>query len=236
MHILAWMYSQVEKYINKYVENYTELDTVHDFYRIKDINETRVNPMEQYTMATAEELGLKIGGIYSIINEPPIITLEVYYNDVSVIRGLWSRIRDKAIEYNVIVIVAKRLSSPEYKDEIDYYVRNRVVNNVSIFYKNGVNIGAIGFGYVRDAVWIGVNMTNSSREYVMKVVKLARQLVDDPKIPVVIQFKKLRGVSTLELRAKNNGNEYLNQQILLATSLIAVAISTAIIISRKLRK
>lgn len=229
------MYSQIMRRIREHVKNYTMLSTTNDFYKIKDINSTRVGPLKQYIMVAADKLGLKISNIYTFLDEPPIIVLPVYYDDVSLVKSLWSMIRDKAIKYSVIIVVAKRLSPPEYKDEIEHYVYS-VVDHRDIFYKNGVGVEAIGFGYAdRDAVWIDVNMTNPSREDVMKVVKLARQLVDDPKIPVVIQFKKLPG-TTYELRTRNKGGDYLSQELLLSTALIAVAISTAIIVVRRMRR
>jgi len=226
------MYSQIMRYVRLHLKNYTMLNSVNDFYKIKYLNETRVVPMKQYIMAVADELRLKISDVYTFIDEPPIIVLPLYYNDVSIVKTLWSMIRDKAIEYNVVVVVAKRLSPPEYKDKIEYYV-NKVVDNRDVFYKNGINIKAIGFGYVaRDSVWIDINMTNPSREDVMKVVRLARQLVDDPKIPIVIQFKILSG-STLELRNSSKGAEYLSQQFLLAIILMVVAVSLAIVLRKR---
>jgi hypothetical protein len=231
------MHSQIKKYINEYIENYTKIDSTHDFYKIKDINEARVNPMKKYIINATNELGLKIEDIYTIISEPPIIIIPTYYDSETVVRDLWSMIRDKAMEYNVIIVVAKRLSPPEYKDKIDYYVRNKVVKNALIFYKNGVKIGAIGFGYTHDAVWIGVNMTNPSKEYITKVVKLARQLVDDPKIPIVIQFKIIHGVSTLEeTLPESNGSTMFIQRTILATALIAIAASTTMVIIRRLKR
>jgi len=238
------LFKQTMKYIKRYFHNYsdfTNLDSVQAFNKIKDINESRFMPIKNYIKDIADELGLDIGKIHLLAGEPPIITLELYYTDDSVIEALWGRIRDKAIEYNVIIEIAKRMSPPEYMDEVDYYV-HEVVDHRDIFYKNGVDVVAIGFGYTyNDAVWIDVNMTNPSRDYVMKVVKLARQIVDDPRIPVVIQFKIMYD-RPLILKANkdndsntNNRDNTLNRDALI-TSILITAIPIVLIILRKLRK
>jgi hypothetical protein len=198
-------FTQYDYVINYNGTNYIVIEATNysiytlGYYQLKNVtqeaNKTidegvetgNLETLKQYIEDTLNNMSLKPHKIYIY---PKVILVDLYFENTSIIEKLWDKIGDKVIEYNAFIIITKTLSPPEYIDLIKQY-GEKVISRYSDLINKGIPVTTIGFGYsYYDAVYIGINMTNPSKEYIMNVVKSVREIVDDPRIPVIIQFKE----------------------------------------------
>jgi len=184
-----------------------------------------LNSLKRYIDDAIEDMGLKPHGIYIFGDmDPPVILISIYVENDSIIDRLWMRIHKEASNYNALIVIKKTLTPPEYIDKVKYY-GEKVIKNIGNLTKDGIQVDWVGFGYsYYDAVAVGFMMDHwnpPSRDRVEYIVKRIREIVDDPNIPVIIQFSLGRSEDLgyyTDLPGKPNNNSFI--LLVIATPII----------------
>jgi hypothetical protein len=158
------------------------------------IKRKELSPLKRYIVDVIEDMGLKPHKIYIYGDkDPPTILISMYIKNDSIIDELWTRIQKEVNNYDALIVIKKTLTPPEYIDKVKYY-GEKVIKEIGNLTKANIEVQWVGFGYsYYDAVIVGFRMNYSetpSRDRVEYIVKKIREIVDDPNIPVIIQFSQ----------------------------------------------